>query len=146
MCYGPGEYPSYFRSAISRFVYNVMHDRPIEVHEGTLRSWCYVDDIVEGWRSVMEHFSLGSPELYNIGRHDPRPMEEVAKLVCELAGKSEDLIRHVKVPRFVTTTKLASFEKAKQRLGFVSRTPLEVGLKRTIEWQLQNVRDPDIEC
>jgi len=46
----------------------------------------------------------------------------------------------------VTTTKLASFEKAKQRLGFVSRTPLEVGLKRTIEWQLQNVRDPDIEC
>ena len=146
MCYGPGEYPSYFRSAISRFVYNVIHDRQISVHRGTARSWCYIDDIVEGWRAVMEHFRPGSPEMYNIGRNDPRPMTEVANLICELAGKSTDLIRYVEVPKFVMRTKLASFEKARQRLGFESRVPLEVGLTRTIEWQREHVRDDDIEC
>jgi nucleoside-diphosphate-sugar epimerase len=146
MCYGPGEYPSYYRSAISRFVYNAIHDRPIYVHQSTVRSWCYVDDIVEGWQAVTQHFKPGIPELYNLGRHDPLPMAEVARLVCELSGKSEDLIRYIEMPKFVTRTKLASFEKARQHLEFESKVPLEVGLERTIEWQRQTVRDNDIEC
>src|SRR3989475_3262355 len=91
MCYGPGEFPSYFRSAVSRFVYNALHDRPIFVHRGALRSWCFIDDIVEGWRLVMEGFAKGRAEVYNIGRHDPRSMLDVAKTICSLAGKSENL-------------------------------------------------------
>ncbi len=146
MCYGPGEYPSYFRSAIARFVYNILHDRPIHVHSGTSRSWCYVDDIVEGWRSVMENFKPGSAEVYNIGRHHPSQMSEVAELICDLADKPRGLIRYADVPRFVTRVKNASFEKAKRELGFEAKTPLDEGLRRTIEWQRDFIRDPDIEC
>ena len=146
MCYGPGEYPSYYRSAISRFVYNILHDRPISVHRGAVRSWCHIDDVVEGWRLVMEHFAPGKCELYNIGRHDPRPMMEAAHLICDLTGKSRDLIRKMEPPKFVMTVKNASFEKAKKRFGFEARTSLEEGLRHTIEWQREHVADPNIEC
>jgi len=146
MCYGPGEYPSYFRSAISRFVYNITHNRSVNVHRGAVRSWCYVDDICEGWRLVMEHFKPGTCELYNIGRDEQRSMHHVAKLICKLAGKSTNLIRESDPPRFVMPVKHASFEKAKKRLGFEARTPLEVGLQATIEWQRKYVADPNIEC
>src|SRR5436309_4218677 len=40
------------------------------------------------YTTLFRSFRPGSPEVYNIGRNDPRPMTEVAKLVCELAGKS----------------------------------------------------------
>jgi len=146
MCYGPGEYPSYFRSAIARFVYNILHDRPVFVHRGASRSWCYIDDIVEGWRLVMEHFRPGQAEVYNIGRHEPRSMEEVAQHICRLAGKPESLVEFTDAPRFVMATKNASFEKAKAQLGFEATTPLEAGLRRTIDWQREFVTDPNIEC
>jgi len=146
MCYGPGEYPSYYRSAISRFVYNIMHGRPVTVHEGAVRSWCYVDDICDGWRLAMEHFSSDRFELYNIGKNDPRSMMDVARMVCELAGKSTDLIKVAEPPRFVIPVKHASFEKAAKRLGFEAKTPLEVGLRETISWQRAAVTDPNIEC
>lgn len=146
MCYGPGEHPSYYRSAISRFVYNILHNRPITVHKGATRSWCYIDDVVEGWRLVLEHFTPGKTELYNIGRNDPHTMLEVAQLICQLAGKSKDLIRIAEPPRFVTTTKNASFEKAKEKLGFEAKVSLKEGLWQTIEWQRESVLDPNIVC
>ena len=146
MCYGPGEYPSYYRSAVSRFVYNIMHNRPVSVHRGAQRSWCYIDDIAEGWRLVMEHFAEGKAEVYNIGRQDPRSMAEVAELICELAGRDANLIQESDPPRFVMKVKNASFEKARQKLGFEARTPLEIGLQKTIDWQRTHVTDPHIEC
>lgn len=146
MCYGPGEYPSHFRSAISRFVYNLLHDRPVSVHRGAVRSWCYVDDIAEGWRLVMNQFKPGRAEVYNIGRHDPRNMEDVAKLICRFTGKPESMIQTTEVPKFVIRAKHASFEKAKRELGFEAKVPLEEGLRRTIDWQKAVVTDPNIEC
>lgn len=146
MCYGPGEYPSYYRSAISRFIYNALQRRPVTVHRGTHRSWCYIDDIVEGWRRVIEHFEPRRCEVYNIGRHDPKPMEDVARLIFRLAGASEELLQFSDPPRFVTPVKNASFEKAAKRLGFSAKLPLEEGLHRTIEWQRTAVTDPNIEC
>jgi len=146
MCYGPGEYPSYFRSAISRFIYNISHGRPVAVHRGATRSWCFVDDIIEGWRLVMEHFVPGKAEMYNIGRHDPRTMLSIASTICELTGRSKDLIRIAEPPKFVMSVKQASFDKARERTGFEPKVPIEEGLRRTIEWQKNCVSDPNIEC
>jgi dTDP-glucose 4,6-dehydratase len=149
MCYGEGEFPSYFRSAVSRFVYNILDGKPITVHKGTVRSWCHVDDITLGCQLAMEKADMGIPyKAYNIGRHDPKSMEEVAKLCCRLAGRSESLIRYSEVPKFVTPVKIASFDKARRELGYESHITLEEGLKRTIEWQREKVLPfyPDLEC
>ena len=61
MCYGPGERPDPYRSAMTNFIDAVRHDRPITVHRGTSRSWCYIDDIVAGCREP--HGGLGRPPV-----------------------------------------------------------------------------------
>ena len=67
MCYGPGERPDPFRSAMTNFIDRVRHDRPITVHRGTSRSWCYIDDIVAGCRLLMENWDGERYEGFNIG-------------------------------------------------------------------------------
>lgn len=136
MCYGPGEYPNPYRSAMANFIYNALADEPITVHRGAYRSWCYIDDIVEGCRLAMERAPDDGYQAYNIGRDDLRSMEEVGRLICELAGKPTSLIRLTGLPkRLVTPVKDASFEKAYQAFGYKSKIPVEEGIRRTVEWQ-----------
>ncbi len=149
MCYGEGEFPSYFRSALSRFVYNLLTSKPITVHKGTVRSWCHVDDITRGCQLAMERADMKPPyKAYNIGRHDPKPMEDIARLCCKVTEKPESLIRFSEAPKFVTPIKIAAFDKAMRELGYESQITLEEGLKRTIKWQREKVIPiyPDIEC
>ena len=134
MCYGPGEYPDPYRSAMTNFIDGVRHDRPITVHRGTQRSWCYIDDIVAGCTAVMERWDGKSYEAFNVGRADPRPMTEVAELICELLGKPQDLITYSEPGPLVTPVKNASFEKARRMLGFEAQVGLEEGIRRTIAW------------
>jgi len=146
MCYGPGEYPSIYRSAMTRFIYNLMRGRSVSVHRGAKRSWCYIDDMCAGWEAVVSHMDSGPYDVYNIGRHDPRPMEEVAELICRLTGRPTSLIKETNVPRFVSLVKNASFEKAKEELGFEAKVSLDEGVRRTIEWHKEIVFDDSIEC
>ena len=139
MCYGEGEQPNPYRSAMANFVHRVLNDQPIAVHRGTARSWCYISDIVEGIIAAMERGHFRQYEAYNIGREGLTPMEEVAETICRLAGKSTDLIQLGEPGRFVTPVKDASFAKAKRELGFEAGIDLEEGIRRTIAWQRANV-------
>ena len=120
MCYGPGERPDPYRSAMTNFIDNVRHDRPITVHRGTSRSWCYIDDIVAGCRSLMEGWDGRRYEAYNLGRDDPRPMTEVAELICRLLGKPTEL-DHPRRPG-------AARHPGEERL--VRQGPRAIGLRR----------------
>jgi len=82
----------------------------------------------------MENWDGSSYEAFNIGRSDPRPMTEVAELLCRLLDKPTDLIRLTDPGRLVTSIKNASFEKARERLGFEAEVGLEEGVRRTIAW------------
>jgi dTDP-glucose 4,6-dehydratase len=135
MCYGPGERPDPYRSAMANFIHELRHDRPITVHRGTARSWCYIDDIVTGCRSLMERADLSQYHAYNIGREDPQPMTAVAETLCRLLDKPTSLINLADPGPLVTPVKNASFDKARADLGFEATTPLEDGMRRTIEWQ-----------
>jgi nucleoside-diphosphate-sugar epimerase len=140
MCYGPPEYPNPFRSAMTNFVYRALRSERITAHRGTARSWCFIDDIVEGCRLAMEGFDpLRGYQAYNIGRAGLVDMVDCAKLVCRLAGVSEDLVEVTDPGRFVTHVKHASFDKAKTDFGFKAKIDLEEGIRRTIEWQRENV-------
>ncbi len=139
MCYGPGEYPNPFRSAMANFIDRLRRDQPIEVHRGTKRSWCYIDDIVHGMMQSMNAPFRGY-EAYNLGRDDVQPMEKVALAICGLLGKPAELVREVEPPaKYLTPVKDASFEKAHHAFGFSASVPLEEGIRRTIAWQVENV-------
>ena len=139
MCYGDGEYPSPYRSAMTNFVYRVLRDQPILVHRGTARSWCYVDDIVAGCILAMERHNHGQYEAYNLGRDDLTPTPQVAEMICDLAGKPRSLIQYSDPNWLITPVKNASFAKAKERLGYESKVTLEEGIRRTIAWQREVV-------
>ena len=134
MCYGPGERPDPYRSAMTNFIDSLRHDRPITVHRGTSRSWCYIDDIVAGCQLLMERWDGSSYEAFNIGRHDPRPTTEVAELICRILEKPSDLIQLADPGPLVTPIKNASFDKADRLLGFTARVGLEEGIRKTIDW------------
>jgi nucleoside-diphosphate-sugar epimerase len=135
MCYGDGEYPIPYRSAMTNFVYRILTDQPISVHTGTARSWCYVSDIVEGCILAMEHQNPGGYEAYNIGRDELVDTTRVAEIICELSGKPKSLINYTEPNWLVTSVKNASFDKAKIKLNYESKIPLEEGIARTIAWQ-----------
>ena len=78
----------------------------------------------------------GGEAGFNIGRADPRPMTEVAELICELLEKPTDLIQLADPGPLVTPVKNASFEKARTALGFEAAVPLREGITRTIAWHL----------
>lgn len=140
MCYGEGEYPNPYRSAMTNFIYNVLSNKPITVHRGTYRSWCHTDDIVEGCRLAMESAPTTGYQAYNIGRDDLRSMEEVANLICKLADRPSSLIQLVDPPaKLLTHIKDASFEKAYKVFGFKAKVPLEEGIRRVIRWQCEFV-------
>jgi nucleoside-diphosphate-sugar epimerase len=61
-------------------------------------------------------------------------MTEVAELLCQILGKSTDLIQLTAPGPFVTPIKNASFEKARDQLAFEAVVGLEDGVRRTIEW------------
>lgn len=137
MAYGKGEYPNPYRSAMTNFIYNILQDKLITVHRDTYRSWCYIDDIVEGCRLAMEGAPDNGYQAYNIGRNDLRNTREIAKLICGLADKpTSSLIQVVDPPeKLLTRVKDASFEKARKSFGYESQIPVEEGIRRTIEWQ-----------
>jgi nucleoside-diphosphate-sugar epimerase len=135
MCYGEGEYPNPYRSAMANFDHQALTGATLNVHRNTSRSWCYIDDIVGGCLAAMERAPMTSYEAFNIGRDDLRPTEEVARLIVKLAGGSPSQIEYQDADRFVYPVKDASFEKAKRELGWEATITLEDGIQRTIDWQ-----------
>ena len=69
---------------------------PIPAFRGEARTWCWIGDIVRGIRLALES---GEDGVFNIGTDaDPVALIDAARLACELAGASEELIREVEPP------------------------------------------------
>lgn len=135
-CYGPGEFPTEYRSAMANFIRCALTEKQIVVHRGTKRGWCYIEDTATGCILAMEKAPKGVYSVYNIGSGDLRTMEDVARTICKVAGKSESLIHLVEPPKqFLSIVKNPSFAKAEKELGFKAAVPLNEGIRMTIEWQ-----------
>lgn len=136
MVYGPGVLVSKYKSAIDQFVYNALNDKPIVVHKGSERAWCYVDDFVDGVMTIVRkhNFKEKVYEVYNVGTQEYISTEELAKLILELTGKSAKLMQIVELPdKFISGRKRFSNEKLR-KLGWEQKVPLREGLKKVIEW------------
>lgn len=137
MCYGPGEYPNPFRSALSRFIDWARRNEPIHVHKGGERSWCYIDDIIEG--IVASMFYNKEPfSIFNLGRNESWKMENVAKEVVRILGSKSEIVLE-EAPAGITLIKRGDFTKASNVLSWEAKTSFIEGLRKTIEWNLENI-------
>lgn len=131
MPYGPGSPPGHGRRALDNMLWHAEHRRPIVVHGGARRSWCWAADVAAGFRCVIED---GLPGAYNVGRDDDeRSMLDIARIACDLTGAPRDLIEVVPGPPRQTLVKRLSTGKLRA-LGWAPTVDLEDGMRLTYQW------------
>ncbi|MEM3393456.1 MAG: NAD(P)-dependent oxidoreductase [Candidatus Methanomethylicia archaeon] len=141
MVYGPGVFPSKYKSAIDQFIYNALNNKKLIVHRNTERAWCYISDFVEGVMLVINKHNFENFDAYNIGSEEYVRMEDVAKMVLKYTDAPLDLLEIVEPPKqFLVTKKSFSIEKIK-KLGFEPKVSLEEGIKLTIQWHKKILND-----
>ncbi|HEX8860313.1 MAG TPA: NAD-dependent epimerase/dehydratase family protein [Actinomycetes bacterium] len=94
------------------------------------RSFCYIDDCVEGiyrlmWSDHTEPLNVGSNELVTI--------DQLAELVIDVSGKPDLWLRHVEGPQGVRGRN-SDNTRIRQVLGWEPRTSLHEGLDSTYRW------------
>ena len=130
--YGPRQVGE---GAVHHFIRRALAGEELEVHnEGSqVRSWCYIDDIVEGIvRTLSRDEAVG--QAFNIG--NPRStvtIHSLAREIVRLAGSSS-AIRFVERDLVDVELRIPNVDKARNLLGWAPRVDLEEGLLRTIEW------------
>lgn len=129
--YGPGMEKDDGR-VITEFIKAVSEDKPLPIFgDGTqTRSFCYVDDLIDGIILAMEKGEKS--EVYNLGNPGEFTILELADLVIKLTGKGTKEIKE-ELPEDDPLKRKPDITKAKEKLGWEPKIKLEEGLKKTID-------------
>jgi UDP-glucuronate decarboxylase len=131
--YGPRMHPNDGR-VVSNFIVQALKNEPITIYgEGTqTRSFCYVDDLIEGLVKLMQ-----SPDGFtgpvNLGNPVEFQIRELADLVLAITGSRSQLVHHP-LPSDDPKQRKPDISLAKSQLGWSPKIPLKEGLKATIDY------------
>jgi UDP-glucuronate 4-epimerase len=128
--YGPWGRPD---MALFLFTDAILNHRPINVYNfGDMeRDFTYIDDIVDGTIAALDRPS--SYEVFNLGNSRTEPLMKLIHLLeAELGLESEKNMMPMQ-PGDVRSTS-ADIKHTKEALGFDPKTPIEVGIKKFVEW------------
>lgn len=130
--YGPRMLPDDGR-VVSNFIVQALQGRDLTVYgEGSqTRSFCYVDDLVDGFMRFMEQEKVVGP--MNLGNPGEFTMLQLAELVLKkVGGKSK--ITHLPLPADDPRQRRPDISLAKETLGWEPKVPLEQGIEQTIAY------------
>jgi UDP-glucuronate decarboxylase len=122
-------------SAMHNFIEKARQEETLTIYGDGLqvRSWCYVQDAVEGTLlAASQKKAIG--EVFNIG--NPKTaitIASLAELIVRLAG-SKSKIHYVPKDFADVELRIPDITHAKKVLGFSPKIDLEEGIKRTIKW------------
>lgn len=131
--YGPNMQPNDGR-VVSNFIMQALRNEPITIYGNgnQTRSFCYVDDLVDGLYKMMET-DKGFTGPVNLGNPAEFSMLELAELVIQLTG-SKSLIKHLPLPQDDPKQRQPDIQLAKETLGWHPKVQLEKGLIKTIKY------------
>jgi UDP-glucuronate decarboxylase len=128
--YGPRMHPNDGR-VVSNFIVQALRNNDITVYGDGMqtRSFCYVDDLVEGLIRLMETddgvvgpVNLGNPEEFTI--------RQLAEIVIDITGSASKIV-HRPLPTDDPKQRQPDISKAQELLGWRPTVPLRVGLTKT---------------
>jgi UDP-glucuronate decarboxylase len=131
--YGPRMHPNDGR-VVSNFIVQALKDEDITIYgDGKQsRSFCYVDDLVDGLVRMMDSEDDFTGPV-NMGNAGEFTMLELAQKVIGLTG-SRSNIRHLPLPSDDPRQRQPDLTLARKVLGWQPAVPLETGLRRTIDY------------
>lgn len=131
--YGPRMHPNDGR-VVSNFIVQALKNEDITVYgDGTqTRSFCYVDDLVDGMVRMM-NTEKGFTGPVNLGNPSEFTILELAEMVIAMTG-SKSRIVFKPLPEDDPKQRKPVIDLAEEKLGWKPKVKLEDGLKRTIEY------------
>jgi dTDP-glucose 4,6-dehydratase len=144
--YGPYHFPE---KLIPLIILNALQGKSLPVYGNgqQIRDWLYVEDHARALYKVVTEAAVG--ETYNIGGHNEQKNIDVVKAICGLLeefapNKPQGLARYEDLISYVTDRPghdlryAIDASKIKQDLGWVPEESFETGLRKTVQWYLNN--------
>ena len=133
--YGPYQFPE---KLIPLMIANALHDQPLPVYgEGlNVRDWLYVEDHCKAIDLILRGGRVG--EVYNIGGHNEMRNIDIVRLICVELGKPESLITYVTDRKGHDQRYAIDSAKIHGELGWLPETMFKDGIRKTIQWYLDN--------
>ena len=131
--YGPRMHPNDGR-VVSNFIVQALQGKPITIYgdAGQTRSFCYVDDLIDGFVRLM-----GSPAEItgpvNLGNPGEFTIRELAELTIEMTG-SKSKLTFQPLPQDDPKQRRPDIALAERHLGWKPKRPLREGLQQTIAY------------
>ena len=141
--YGPRMHPNDGR-VVSNFIVQALRNEPITIYgDGSqTRSFCYVDDLIEGLIRLMESppdftgpVNLGNPAEFTI--------RELAEMVLRLTGSRSTIVFRP-LPADDPRQRQPDITLARSRLGWEPKVPIEEGLRRTIAYFRELLQEEEV--
>ena len=145
--YGPYHFPE---KLIPLVILNALEGKPLPVYgDGKqIRDWLFVDDHARALLTVVEKGKIG--ETYNIGGHNEKENIAVVRTICNILEELhpekpsglvnyQDLIKFVKDRPGHDLRYAIDAGKIANELGWTPKETFETGLKKTVEWYLDNL-------
>jgi dTDP-glucose 4,6-dehydratase len=144
--YGEYQFPE---KLIPLMILNAMKGKPLPVYGNgeQIRDWLHVKDHVRGLIKVIENGKIG--ETYCLGGDNEIQNIEVVRKICEILNEKleskpngiknfQELITHVEDRPGHDLRYAMDITKAKNDLGWIPEETFDSGLKKTVEWYLEN--------
>jgi UDP-glucuronate decarboxylase len=131
--YGPRMHPNDGR-VVSNFIVQALRGEPITIYGkgDQTRSFCYVDDLIEGLVRLMNAPDEVTGPI-NLGSGDEITVRELAERIVELTGSPSEIVSHP-LPKDDPTRRRADASRAKAQLDWQPTIDLDAGLRHTIAY------------
>ena len=133
--YGPFQFPE---KLIPLMIQRALANESLPVYgDGkNVRDWLYVEDHCKAIDLILENGTVG--EVYNIGGHNEMHNIDIVKLICNYLDKPYSLIEHVTDRKGHDRRYAIATDKIHTELDWLPETKFKDGIKKTIQWYLNN--------
>lgn len=136
--YGPGERPEKMYPKLISAIYNNTKFPLFEGSEKHLRSYTYIEDIVDGFMGVLNNYQKCIGEIINIGTDITESTGKGIALVEEIIGKKANIEIVPKRPGDQKKTS-ANIDKARKLINYNPKTTLKEGIEKAVKWYKEEI-------